>query len=120
MSKFMGNSRSYIKNGSNHIGEYCDKLIGDFFNFCDGNPQKITTMVWIKDILTPMPPSTKQMGILLSRLDVIWKQYCKQAKLPNETRFLFIKKVKEKWMELGMIQRGELPLKSEGVVLDRH
>lgn len=100
----MGNLSKYTKNGSNYIGEYCKDLLGDFFLFCDGHPEKVVAMVWIKDIESPMPPTAKQMDILLSRLDVIWKKYCKDAKLPDETKFLFVNRVKEKWMELGKIQ----------------
>lgn len=97
-------NRKYEKRGSNNISQYCNDLMNDFFKFCDGHPEYITTMVWIKDIEKPMPPSPKQMGTLLSRLDVIWKKYCDDAQLPRETKGLLISRVKEQWQERGKQQ----------------
>lgn len=102
----MGNSRTYTKTGSNNINEYCQDLMKDFFEFCEGRPEYINSMVWIKDIEKPMPPTPKQMGIMLGRLDVIWKTFCTDARFPRETRELFMKRVKERWMELGEKQKG--------------
>lgn len=101
----MGQNRKYTKNGDNNVGKYCDKLVEDFFYFCDGHPEKIKTMVWMDDIKAPMPPSPKQMGTLLSRMKVIWDSYCKNARLPMETQHLLINKVKKQWEEKGKQQK---------------
>lgn len=93
----MGANNKYSRHGSNHIREYCKHLVDDFFRFCDGHPEQVTTMVWMNDINKPMPPNKEQMGKMLKRLLVIWQKFCKDATLPRTIENLFLTMIKEEW-----------------------
>lgn len=101
----MGMNKRLSKYGDNNIVSFREFLEDDFFLFCDGHPDKMQTMVYMEDIKEPVPPSNKQMGVLLARLDIIWKDFCKRMQLHGKIEHTFISNVKERWHEKGEEQK---------------
>ena len=84
------------KKVKNKVGEHCQIIVDDFFNFCDGKADKVTT-IDIRDIKDPMPPEIDQIRIMLARCKQAWSYYCKLAGLLRECIMLLTNRVKEIW-----------------------
>ena len=76
------------------------KIIDDFFSFTRGDFDKIKTINDLGDICT-LPITTKNMGIMLHRCQMYWKNYCRFNGLPDETHNILVKIIKKKWESLG-------------------
>jgi hypothetical protein len=93
-------NKSKYRNINNHIGEHCQTLVDDFFNFVDGNIQEVRIITELRDISEPMPPQLEQIRKMLARCNKVWKDYCGFMMLPRESNVLFINRVKKKWLTL--------------------
>lgn len=102
-------NKSKNKNINNHIGEHCQTLVDDFFNFVDGRIEDVKTITEFRDIAEPMPPKLIQIKKMLARCDRVWKDYCKFMQLPRETNSLFINRVKKRWLALEKRQ-AQIPI----------
>ncbi len=91
-------NKSKNKNINNHIGEHCQTLVDDFFNFVDGHIDKVKVITEFRDIAEPNPPQLEQIKKMFARCDKVWKDYCKFMSLPRESSLLFMNRVKKKWL----------------------
>ena len=108
----MGTNKRLSKHGDNNLPQYRKTLIDDFFLFCDGHPEKMGTIVYKKDIESPMPPSSEQMGKMLNRLNIIWTNFCKALGVQNIIYGTFISEVKKQWLQKGEIQKQQQIVKA--------
>lgn len=101
-------NKQYSKYGSNHLSEYCDEIVADFFRFCEGDFDNIKTMVYKDDLVKNVAQRKpeQRMGMFLSRLDTIWRKFCKDQRLPLEMNGLLMKRVKEEWQRRGEQQKA--------------
>lgn len=104
----MSNKGKY-KNINNNIGEHCQTLIDDFFNFVDGRIEEVRIITEFRDIAEPMPPKLEQIRKMLARCNKVWKDYCKFMLLPGESNLLFINKVKKEWLKREK-QQSKIPI----------
>lgn len=98
----------------NNIGNYCQQLINDFFNFAEGNLAEIRVITEFRDISEPMPPKPEQLGKMLARLNRVWEDYCDTVRLPRESKTLFMNKVKKRWQLLEKTQIQVRKRKTKG------
>jgi hypothetical protein len=103
-------NKSKYRNINNHIGEHCQTLVDDFFNFVDGNIQEVRIITELRDISEPMPPQLEQIRKMLARCNKVWKDYCGFMMLPRESNVLFINRVKKKWLTLEK-QQSQIPMR---------
>lgn len=89
---------------NNHIGEHCDMLVQDFFNFCDGNPDKVK-LIDIRDIKEVMPPEKWQIKVAYMRCYDAWVKYCALAKLSNMQKRIFKQRVEKIWHQKELAAR---------------
>lgn len=81
---------------TNNVGEYCQMVLDDFFNFCDGK-QELVKLVVVSDIKEPMPPDFEQIKKMFGRCKRVWSDYCDFVRLPRECKQLFVTKAKAEW-----------------------
>lgn len=99
MSKLGKNIRT------NNVGEHCQLVLDDFFNFCDGHPELVKYAI-ITDIKEPMPPGVEQIKKMFGRCKRVWSDYCDFIKLPRESRQLFVNKAKQEWQRREKAQKA--------------
>ena len=102
-------NKSKYKNVNNHVGEHCQTLIDDFFNFVGGWIEEVRIITELRDISEPMPPQLEQIRKMLARCNKAWKDYCGFMMLPKESNMLFINRVKKKWLELE--KQSQIPMR---------
>lgn len=82
---------------NNKVGEHCQLLLDDFFNFADGHPELVRLVV-INDLTeNERLTDLEKLQRMYARTDNAWKHYCDVANLPRESRNLFTNKAQAEW-----------------------
>lgn len=89
------------KNVRNDIGEHCDLLVADFYNYVEGQYDKVM-LIDIRDVRDEEKPSMDGMRKVMSRCDRAWRSYCRLARLSGESYGLYLKRVRKEWQARSM------------------
>jgi len=106
-------NKKYKKIGvvSPTILDFRDGLVNDFFLFAEGRFGEIRIQNDLGGIDGSVPPDARQLGIMLSRCNRIWKNYCRFNGLPGESQRLVSDIIRRKW--ILMAQEADTSLKTE-------
>lgn len=84
------------------IAEIRQAIVDDAFEFYNNGSDAQTSIIDFSGLKVPAGehPKPEVMGKALVRCDAVWKEYCRQLKLPGETQRSFMKAFEVKWKNL--------------------
>ena len=86
---------------SQSVLTFRDTLVNEFFLFAEGKFDEIKIQNDLGGIDGKVPPDAKQLGIMLSRCNRIWKDYCRFNGLPGESQRLVNDLIRRKWIRVA-------------------